>query len=71
MNTTVQIKQITPQDLAALGVQDIAYVKATYLDGREVFAIHAADGTQLAVMPSRETALAAVKQNDMEPVSLH
>ena len=71
MNTSVQIKQITPQDLAALGVQDIAYVKATQLDGREVFAIHAADGTQLAVMPSLETALAAVKQNDMEPVSLH
>lgn len=71
MNASVQIKQITPQDLAALGVQDIAYVKATHIDGQEVFAIHAADGTQLAVMPSRETALAAVKQNDMEPVSLH
>lgn len=71
MNATVQTKQITTQDLAAMGVQDIAYVKATRIDGQEVFAIHAADGTQLAVMPSRETALAAVRQNDMEPVSLH
>lgn len=71
MNADTEIRQITEQDLAALGVQDVAYVKAAEIDGQQVFAVHAADGTQLAVMPSRETAFAAIKQNDLEPVSVH
>ncbi len=71
MNTTVQIRQITPQDLAALGVHDIAYIKPKMVHGQLAFAVHAADGAELAVLPSRESALAAVKQNDMEPLSVH
>ncbi len=71
MNTTAQIRQITPQDLAALGVHDIAYIKPKTVHGQQVFAVHAADGAELAVLSSRESALAAIKQNDMEPLSLH
>ncbi len=71
MNATGQIRQITPQDLAALGVHDIAYVKPKTVDGQLIFAVHAADGAELAVLPSHETAVAAIKQNDMEPLSLH
>ncbi len=71
MNTTVQIRQITTQDLAALGVHDIAYIKPKTIDGQQVFAVHAADGAELAVLPSRESAFAAVRQNDMEPLSVH
>lgn len=71
MNATVQIRQITPKDLAALGVHDIAYIKPKKVDGQLVFAVHAADGAELAVLPSRESAFAAVKQNDMEPLSVH
>ena len=71
MNTTVQIRQITPQDLAALGVSDIAYVRPATVDGQRVFVVHAADGAELAVLPTRESAIAAVRQNDMEPLSVH
>ncbi|MDJ0944059.1 MAG: DUF1150 family protein [Kiloniellales bacterium] len=71
MNTTAQIRQITAQDLAALGVHHIAYVKPTTVDGQLVFVVHAADGAELAVLPSRESAIAAIRQNDMEPLSVH
>ncbi len=71
MNSTVQLRQITPQDLAALGVPNIAYIKPKTVDGQLVFAVHAADGAELALLTSRESAFAAVKQNNMEPLSVH
>ncbi|RMG09395.1 MAG: DUF1150 family protein [Planctomycetota bacterium] len=70
-NDTV-LEVISPGDLMALGLQQIAYVKPIK-DGDEttVFAIHAADGTQLAVLPNRDIALAMIRQNDLEPFSVH
>ena len=50
----------------------IAYVKPTRFQGAAAYAIHAEDGTELAVVvASREAAFAAVRQHDMEPVSVH
>jgi hypothetical protein len=65
------IRQITPQDLMSLGVSDLAYVRPIRIEGQNLFAVHAADGTQLTVLPSREVALATIRRNDLEPVPLH
>ena len=54
-----------------LGLEDVAYVKRVVLDGTEGFAVHAADGTQMAVLPNRELAFAVIRQNDLDPVSVH
>ena len=70
-NTTVSLKNLTQNDLLALGLNDIAYLKPATVDGKPVFAIHAADGSQLAYVESREVGLAAMQQYDLEPVSLH
>jgi hypothetical protein len=35
------------------------------------WAAYAADGTRLGLMPTRELAFAALKQHDLEPVSVH
>jgi len=60
------------QELAAWGVNDVAYVKAvTKEDGGQGYGIYAADGTQMAVMDDRDVAFAAVRQHDMEPLSVH
>ncbi len=65
-------ERFTVQDLAAWGVNDVAYIKTVDKDdGSSAYAIHAADGTQMATMNDRETAFAAVRQNDLEPVSVH
>lgn len=39
--------------------------------GQKLYALHAADGTRLAILDSREAALEAVWQNEMTLVSVH
>jgi hypothetical protein len=63
--------QMSAQDFAALGMQDIAYLKPITRDGRQLVAIHAADGTELAVAESYDVAVAIVRQHDLEPLSAH
>jgi len=65
------IRQISSKDLAVLGVQDIAFVKRVAVNDDFAYAIHAADGTQMATMPDREIAFAAIRQHGLEPVSVH
>ncbi|QJE74671.1 DUF1150 family protein [Aerophototrophica crusticola] len=68
MNLTTQfLRQLSAKDFATFGLNDIAYVKRVVADGAEGFAIHAADGTQLAVVPAEDVAVATVRQHDMEP----
>ncbi len=58
-------------DLAAWGGDFIAYLKPVDLDGRTVFIIHAADGREIGMASTRNEAIVAVMQNDMEPASVH
>jgi len=71
MQTIEQMRLMTSNDLAMLGMQDIAYVKPVLVDGTTGFAIHAADGTRMALIANRDLAFAVVRQNEMEPVSVH
>ena len=71
MTDGIDARQMTLDQLATLGVSDIAYVKPVMAEGRIVFSIHAADGRPMAIMDNRETAFAAIRQNDLEPVSVH
>ncbi|HXC29362.1 MAG TPA: DUF1150 family protein [Stellaceae bacterium] len=71
MQTMEQMRQMTATDLAMLGMQDIAYVKPVVVDGNAGYAIHAADGTQMALTGDRDIAFAVVRQNELEPVSVH
>jgi len=68
MQTNEQMRQMTTNDLA---MQDIAYVKPVVVDGTASCAVHAADGTQMALIANRDLAFAVVRQNEMEPVSVH
>lgn len=67
----VLFRHLSPEDFAAFGVDHLAYVKPVQVNGVPAFAVHAADGTPLTVLPDREVASAAVRQNDLEPVSVH
>ena len=64
-------RDLSVRDFLSLGLDQWAYVKSAAADGAEVFAIHAADGSRLAVLATREAALAAILQHDMEPLQLH
>jgi hypothetical protein len=63
--------RFSTQDFMALGVEQVAYVKPVQIEGETVYAVHAADGTQMAIIDERATAFAAVRKNDMEPLSVH
>ncbi|HEX7007301.1 MAG TPA: DUF1150 family protein [Alphaproteobacteria bacterium] len=72
MVSTEKFQQMSSGDFAAFGLSHIAYVRPIKTDDGEVaFAIHAADGRPVAVMADREVAFAAIRQNDLEPVSVH
>ena len=66
-----RIVQMTAQDFRALGLAQLAYVKPVTADGRTAYSVHAADGTEIMVMTDRATACAAVRQHDLEPLSVH
>jgi hypothetical protein len=61
----------TPSDFAALGSGGVAYVKPVIHDGQPAYGIFGADGTAMAIATSRDLALAAIKQNDLEPLDAH
>jgi hypothetical protein len=63
--------QLSAQAFAALGLQDVAYVKPVERDGKTMIAVHAADGMELALAESRDVAIAFIRQNDLEAVSAH
>ncbi len=62
---------ITADQLARLGVSQIAYVKPVLMNGTHGFSIHAADGTPMAMTADRDIAIAAILQHEMLPVSVH
>jgi hypothetical protein len=71
MNKIVDVRKMSAQDLSALGLQDMAYVRATRFEGAEGYGIFAADGTQVAFAPDRALADQAVREHNLEPVSVH
>lgn len=64
-------KTISTQDFNSFGLEDLAYVKTVDVEGQRLHAIHAADGTPLTIINSRDLAFATVRQHEMEPVSVH
>ena len=71
MNISMNIRHLSANDLAALGVQDVAFVKQITVNDEIAYAVHVADGTQMALMTDRDVAFAAIRQHGMEPVSVH
>ena len=71
MNQTIDIRKISTRDFAALGIEAFAYVKPTMHEGQPAFAIHAADGTLVAMTATRLAAEVLVRNNDLELVSIH
>lgn len=67
----LDIRKLTPADLGRLGMEEMAYVKPVTVNGAHAFAIHAADGTPMAVAQDRGVAIAAILQHEMVPAQVH
>jgi hypothetical protein len=66
------LNPMSAADFEMLGMHHVAYVKKIFDGDVPRFAVYAADGTEIALMEAdRDVTFAAVRQNDMEPVSVH
>lgn len=68
---SVDIRHLTDTQLKSLGMTQMAYVKSVVVDGEAAFAIHAADGTPMALAGDKATAFAAIIQQEMMPIMVH
>lgn len=86
MNTQATNEVMTAEALAKLGAPEMVYIRPvtgtevkadapeeteSVPDEAVLYAVHAADGTRMAVLDNREAAFTAARQNDMVPVSVH
>lgn len=71
MLDTINLKTITAQDLAALGIGEVAYLRPVEIQGEIVFAIMAADGRQIGLAPDYQSAVGAMHQHDLELATTH
>jgi hypothetical protein len=76
---------LSPKAFAILGEKRFAYVKEIrpedvpllypqaprFADGRSLFALHAADGTPIAIAESRAAAVADARSHQLETMSVH
>ena len=66
-----KLKHLPAKDFAMLGFQYVAYVKPVVTQQQVAWSVHVADGSQIAVLNKRDVAFAAVRQQDLEPLSVH
>lgn len=64
------LRGLSASDFLNFGIQDVAYVKEVKLEGKPTFAIHAADGTPLSLVESKEEAIELIKDNDLETIQI-
>lgn len=71
-NTSSELlKNLSSQDFLTFGMHDVAYIRRVYIDGKDGFAVHAADGTPLSVLDSFDEARQIIQHNDLESANLH
>jgi hypothetical protein len=72
MNTAISysLKDLTQHDWLTFGLNAIAYLRPAVVNGQSIYAIHAADGSQLALVANRDIGLAAMYEHELEPVWL-
>lgn len=64
------LRKLSQQELLDVGLNEIAYIKRR--EGSAApYSVHAADGTQISVMDSLDTALVSVWHHNLHAVTLH
>jgi len=71
MTNTEYLKSMSREDFARLGADEIVYVKPVEQNGEVAFALHQGDGQPVALTSTREAAIAAAGDYDVELVSVH
>lgn len=62
---------LTAADFRRLGMDEVAYIRAQNVQGKDVFVLYAADGTALAVQDSADAAEYSARHHDLGIVTVH
>ncbi len=71
MNTVKSNSSAAIETMSLIADDRMAYIKPFEVEGRSGYAIHVADGTPVGWFEERDVAVAAARQHDLEPVSVH
>ena len=66
-----QVKDITVEDLAKIGVNSVAYIRQKVVDDKDMWFVYAAEGTELAYTDDKNKAISLILDNELIPVSVH
>ena len=69
--TSADLRQMTRGELLRLGVPRLVYLRCGTIDGQPAYAIHAADGTAMAVVEDIQVAIELASDHDMTFVAVH
>ena len=67
----MDFRELSAEQFQKLGLPHVAYFKPVMLHGVRAYAIHAADGTPMAMAADREIAISVVLENDLQPIWVH
>lgn len=66
-----ELRRMTLDGLKDFGMSRVAYVKPIVYEGEAAFAIHAADGTPMALAEDHKSAFDAIVDYEMIPAWIH
>ena len=67
----IQWPGMSDQEFKALGMDQVAYIKAYRVKDKIAWVVHAADGTALAVQNDADAALNSAEAQDLSLATLH
>jgi len=65
------VAAMSPLDFAALGLNHVAYIRPIRAQFGIVYALAGADGTPLGIAPDIDSAVLAVRRQDLDAVLAH
>ena len=71
MNQVDRLRRMSVQELMALGLDNVVYVRPVEVDGATAIAVFAANGRQIAVAPDLRAAVTTAWENGLSPVTVH
>jgi len=71
MTGLTDMKHMSAEAFASLGLNSTVYIKPVVEDGVTLFAVHNAAGVPVGVLPSKVAAQAALVEHDLDLAAVH
>ncbi len=70
-NKLVYVREVSKDDVIDDITDENGELEIDIPEGTTLYALHAADGSRIALLGDRDVAFAAARQHEMNPVSVH